>query len=610
MNKSTKLSPSGLKLLECTIRDGSYAVNFKFTLNDTAVLAHILSKMGFRYIEVGHGLGLGASRAGKGDTSWSDKEAIETAKNSVFEKSLIGVFCIPGIANYEDIHKAKDVGLNFIRIGENAQQIENTLPYLEKALQLDIIPMVNFMKSYTLSPNELAKKAKVLSNAGAKVIYVVDSAGGMFPEEVASYVKAIRENIHENVEIGFHGHSNLGLVVANCLEVIKQGANFIDTTLYGLGRSAGNAPTEVMVAVLKKLGYGIGDIDLFEVMDVVEQYIQPLTSRIQMYDMMSVAAGYSLFHSSYLPKVLRVAEKYGVEIKRLVAAIGKADPANCSDDILEEMANTLSREVKRDKVKDFSLVDFHVPGISHQKITNTLKTMNGFINGLEATASKIYGISILDVVPLSTDDENLALSEFILQDDKAVIGRVYCGGKGILRDVLKISRGKIKWIIADIDNNSWITPEGLLKIVKDVWSIEDISLYSSYFLQTNYILKVILRLIKLRNKSLLIFGRNKLIESIYDRLLLYFNEVHFYEDNFIKDVDAILCFSNPDPEHLEKLLNLIKPGGFVIVIDKIFGSELTNKTRERGIKFFEFSTSEAYRGFASQLLSIEQDKSV
>src|SRR5207249_2088921 len=108
---------------------------------------------------------------------------------------------------------------------------------------------------------------------GADIVCVVDSAGGMMPEDVHAYIQAMRSTI--DVPVGFHGHDNLSLGIANVLAAIDAGATYVDSTLRGMGRGGGNAQTEVLVTVLKKRGIDLG-VDINRLMDLSDRIIRPL----------------------------------------------------------------------------------------------------------------------------------------------------------------------------------------------------------------------------------------------------------------------------------------------------------------------------------------------
>ena len=240
---------SNVQILDCTLRDGSYAVDFRFTEKDMALLCHALSELGFKFIEIGHGLGMSASEAGKGKMPATDADLLRVARSHAGAAQL-GMFCIPGIATLSRLEQLAKEGLNFVRVGCEPARVRETFRYLELARKHDLLTMINFMKSYVVSPAVLAEAACQAQAAGAQVVYLVDSAGCMVPEEIDRYISELKSKT--DLKIGFHGHNNLHLAIANSLQAIRSGAAFIDSTLHGIGRSAGNTPTEVLVAHLHK----------------------------------------------------------------------------------------------------------------------------------------------------------------------------------------------------------------------------------------------------------------------------------------------------------------------------------------------------------------------
>ncbi len=187
-----EFAPAGgaeLNILECTIRDGGYAVDFQFTEADTGLLVGLLSQAGFRYVEIGHGLGLNAAKAGKGAQPASDVALIEAAKSRAAKGSLIGMFCLPGLATLDSLREAAAAGLDFLRIGGDAPVIEETLPFLAAAREAGLTVFLNLMKSYVISPEEFGRKARRGHEAGARAVYLVDSAGGMLPSDVRAVLR-------------------------------------------------------------------------------------------------------------------------------------------------------------------------------------------------------------------------------------------------------------------------------------------------------------------------------------------------------------------------------------------------------------------------------------
>ena len=260
-------------ILDCTLRDGSYSIDFQFTAKDTSIILSGLQNLGFKYIEIGHGLGLNASSLKKKKAAETDETYLKIARD-ILDTSMYGMFFIPNIGRMEDLDLAYHYDMDFVRIGTNVTDVNEAKKPIQYAKNLGFTVFSNLMKSYTLPPEKFAEKAKLVEEFGADVIVLVDSAGGMLPQDIQKYISAMKKN-GVKTQIGFHGHNNLSLAVGNSLEAIRCGADFIDTSLCGIGRSAGNAPTEVMVSILKKMGYTT-NIDIFKVMDFAEKIIGPL----------------------------------------------------------------------------------------------------------------------------------------------------------------------------------------------------------------------------------------------------------------------------------------------------------------------------------------------
>ncbi|KAF5033810.1 4-hydroxy-2-oxovalerate aldolase [anaerobic digester metagenome] len=344
-----------MELLETTLRDGSYAIDFKFTAQDTGLIASELERCGFRLIEIGHGVGMGATARGKGDAAETDEDYLKAAAENL-RTAKFGMFCIPGIATLDDVDMACANGAGFLRIGTNANEAEAARPFIERAKKQGLLVAANLMKSYTMSPELFAQKAKCCEEYGADILYVVDSAGGMLPRDLERYFLAAKEQL--GIPLGFHGHNNLGLAVAHSLQALELGAEIVDCSLQGLGRSAGNAATETLVAVLERMGRNPG-IDLLRVLDVGERYIQPLM-RGRGVSSLDTVMGFAQFHSSYMGMIRKYAGKYRIDPRRLIIETCKVDRVNAPAELLDRLARALVDTMPRDAVTArFGLADYH-----------------------------------------------------------------------------------------------------------------------------------------------------------------------------------------------------------------------------------------------------------
>jgi 4-hydroxy 2-oxovalerate aldolase/long-chain acyl-CoA synthetase len=327
-----------MHLLDTTLRDGSYAVDFAFSLTDTKNICRILDSCGIEYIEIGHGIGLNAGNSQYNPAIHSDEEYIIAAKEAV-KTAKIGMFCIPGIARLSDLETAHNCGIDFVRVGTPVSEVKSSKEYIEKAKSLGIFVMANYMKSYTAEPSEFAEMAKLSVNYGADCIYIVDSSGGMFTRQIESYAKAVRDV--SDIALGFHGHNNLGLAVSNSIYAAELGFAFIDSSLQGLGRSSGNAPTEQLAACLEKLNYNT-EIDLLRLLAYGYDYLSPFVESKGQIPIDTVS-GYADFHSSYMHLIHKYSAKYSIDPLELIIEVCKADKLNAADELVESAAKQLQK---------------------------------------------------------------------------------------------------------------------------------------------------------------------------------------------------------------------------------------------------------------------------
>lgn len=339
------------KILDTTIRDGSYAVDFKFTCNDVKKIVVKLVKLGIDYIEIGHGMGLDASSPGRGESFCSDIEYIDAAKSCV-SNSKLGVFCIPGIAKIDSLIEAKEHGISFIRIGVSIEDFAKAKEYILMAKKIGLVVMVNFMKSYTSSVDRFAEVALEAYQLGADYIYIVDSAGCMLPQDIERYYKSINKK-DKNICLGFHGHNNLGMSVANSLKCVELGFDFVDCSFQGLGRSIGNTPTEMFVMALKKkYGEKIINIDIPRLLEYGYVVLKDITDK-ELDSPLDLICGYTGFHSSFLKDIYKCCNQYDIDPLRLIIAYTKYNQVDMNYELLKKIAGNLPKDDFEDHPYNF-----------------------------------------------------------------------------------------------------------------------------------------------------------------------------------------------------------------------------------------------------------------
>ena len=292
-----------VRILDCTIRDGSYVVDYQFTVEDTMIVAGALAASGIGHIEVGHGVGLNAQNCGKGHAAISDVEYIQAARAGLPRDAKIGSFFIPGIGTEDTLKAAAEAGLGFIRVGIDIDDYKKLASYIRLGRTLGLEVWANMMKSYLVPPARFAEIAKALHEEGADIVALVDSAGGMTPDDVAAYTSAAIEKT--SGPLAFHGHNNLTLAVANCLRFVQCGGTFVDGTLSGMGRSGGNAATELLAALLApRLAEPVDWKRLIELADALMEFCVPDHSHPRAAE---IATGLNYFHSSFRDRIVEPA---------------------------------------------------------------------------------------------------------------------------------------------------------------------------------------------------------------------------------------------------------------------------------------------------------------
>ena len=203
-----------VRLFDNTLRDGGNVVGHGFPIALTESIVQALLSSGIADIECGNCKGLGAYDKLGATQAPSDEEYF-SALQPYLPQGRIGMFLLAKLADRELVRRAADAGLHFLRVGANAGDGAGSVQAVSLVKEAGLTCRYSLMKGYILSPAALAQEARMLQDAGVDRITIMDSAGTMFPEQAADYVKALKDAV--TIPVGFHGHSNLGLSQANAL---------------------------------------------------------------------------------------------------------------------------------------------------------------------------------------------------------------------------------------------------------------------------------------------------------------------------------------------------------------------------------------------------------
>ncbi|MFC4025457.1 4-hydroxy-2-oxovalerate aldolase [Oceanobacillus longus] len=325
------------EIVDVTLRDGSHSMRHAFTKEQVRETARGLDKAGVNYFEVSHGDGLGGSSMQYGLSKVDELELIEAAAAEC-SQAKISVLLIPGIGTKNDLNDAVKVGANMVRVATHVTEADVAKQHITLARELGLKTIGFLMMAHMAPIEKLVEQAKLFESYGAEVVYVTDSAGALLPHEVTERITALKNEL--SCEIGFHGHNNLSMAMANTLAAVQAGATYIDGSLRALGAGSGNTQTEVMVAVLEKMGYHTG-VDLYKILDVANDVVAKFMPRPQEVTGSSLMMGYSGVYSSFLLHTEKAAKKFNIDERDILVKLGKMQAVGGQEDLIYEIAARL-----------------------------------------------------------------------------------------------------------------------------------------------------------------------------------------------------------------------------------------------------------------------------
>jgi 4-hydroxy 2-oxovalerate aldolase len=331
-----------VRLTDSTLRDGSHAMAHQFTEGQVRAVVHALDGSGVEVIEVAHGDGLGGSSFNYGFSRVDEFDLIAAAVAEA-RQARIAVLLLPGVGTIEDLRHAHGVGASVARIATHCTEADVSVQHFGAARDLGMETVGFLMLSHRIGPAALAAQARVMVDAGAQCVYVVDSAGALVLSDAQARVQALLDEIGSQAQVGFHGHQNLSLGVANSVLAVQAGARQIDGALCALGAGAGNAPTEVLAATFERLGVDTG-VDVQGVLAAAQDVLRPLIPRVPFADRSAIVQGYAGVYSSFLLHAERAAARYGVPAHEILQRVGEAGYVGGQEDMIIDVALDLARE--------------------------------------------------------------------------------------------------------------------------------------------------------------------------------------------------------------------------------------------------------------------------
>lgn len=328
-----------LVIFDSTLRDGSHAIANSLTPEQVSTYAGLAEQAGIDILEVGHGLGLGASSLQSGFSDHDDSVLIEAALERL-NRTKLCCFALPGFATIQrNIVPAMQQGVKIFRLGCHCTEADICPRYIEFLKAAGKTVYISFTMSHMATKEELLRQGLLVQEAGADGLILMDSAGHFLVGSVWETIVFLHEGL--KMPLGFHAHNNLSLAVANALISIEQGCTIVDGCSCGFGAASGNTPMEIVVPLLERCGYATG-IDVSKLFKLAEYTKNNLVRSTPFSKPLNVMTGLYGLTSAFTSHIERVAREFSIDPLDLCRELAVYKPVGGQEDLIMKAALNLT----------------------------------------------------------------------------------------------------------------------------------------------------------------------------------------------------------------------------------------------------------------------------
>nr|WP_082685572.1 aldolase catalytic domain-containing protein [Ferroacidibacillus organovorans] len=264
-----------VKVLDCTIRDGGLVNNWDFSQAFVRTLYQALSRSGVDYMELGYKNSPKLHHLpNAGPWAYLTEDLI---RETIGEKTNTKLSALVDIGRVDDrdiVHRSESY-LDLIRVACYLKDVDKGIDLASKFHALGYETTLNIMAVSHAKENDLNEALEVLNESPVDVVYVVDSFGSLLQRDI-EYLVAKFQKFAPKKALGIHTHNNMQMAFANTLTAIEQGVTFLDASVFGMGRAAGNCPTELLVSQLHGTRY-----DVRPLLEPLEKLFIPMREKVE-----------------------------------------------------------------------------------------------------------------------------------------------------------------------------------------------------------------------------------------------------------------------------------------------------------------------------------------